>query len=113
MPKQALGDQKQAAAFFATPDKAMIFYVPFACLYVLRQILNRLTDARMMCDCRLNEKADLRVQVVQKLLADPVGGPAFAVILCPAQGEFFALCPVNQTAVRSHVPSFPWSMRPV
>jgi hypothetical protein len=46
------------------------------------------------------------------LLADPVGGPAFAMFLRPAQSEFLALCPVNQTAVRSHIPSFPWSMRP-
>jgi hypothetical protein len=56
---------------------------------------------------RLNDDTDLRVEVVQKLLADPVCGPASAVFLRPAKGEFLALCTVNKTAVRSHVPSFP------
>ena len=62
---------------------------------------------------RLNDDTDLRVEVVQKLLADPVCGPAPAVFLRPAKGEFLALCTVNKTAVRSHVHSFPSLIRPV
>ena len=76
-----------------------ILFIAFYVFFASQQILYRLSYAWVTFNRRLDHDANLGIQIVQKLLADPVGRPPLTVFLCPSQGEFLALRPINKTTV--------------